>query len=276
MITALIAATIGALGYGIGSVLQARAATDASGLAVLRHPTYVVGIGCDLLAWGASLVAVRHLPLFAVQSMLAASLGVTVVFARLLLGSPIRRRDGAAVTGVLVALVVLALASGTQSVQPPPHLFGTAILLAVLAVTLMVSLIYRNGQSSGLALLAGASFAGAAIAARALDVSGSWFVVLQQPESVAIAAFGLIGSIAYARSLERGSAGTATAVVWVAEVALSGLVGVVVLGDTVRSGWTLAALLAFLVALAGCVVLGRGSSVTSLRTVSGPVTVAAS
>lgn len=265
MIIALIAAIVGALGYGVGSVLQARAATGAAGLAVLRHPIYLVGIGCDLLAWTASLVAVRHLPLFAVQSMLAASLGVTVVLARLLLGSPIRRRDTVALIGVLIALIVLALASGSQSVQPPPPFFGTTILVAVIAVAVMVLMSYRRALSAWMALLAGASFAGAAIAARALDLSGPWIAILLRPEALGIAAFGLVGSIAYARSLEFGSAGSSTAMVWVVEVALSGLVGIMVLGDGVRPGWILPALLAFAVALISCVVLGRASSPDRLK-----------
>ncbi len=148
MIIALIAAIIGALGYGVGSVLQARAATGTTGLAVLRHPIYLAGVSCDLVAWAASLVAVRQLPLFAVQSMLAASLGVTVVLARLVLGSPIRQRDTAALAGVLVALVVLALASGSQSVQIPPSFFGVAILMAATAVAVIVSLSYRRARSA--------------------------------------------------------------------------------------------------------------------------------
>ena len=271
MITALIAAIIGALGYGVGSVLQARAATVATGLAVLRRPVYLAGVGCDLLAWAASLVAVRQLPLFAVQSMLAASLGVTVVLARFLLGSPIRRRDTAALVGVLFALLVLALASGSQSVQLPPPFFGTAILLAVVVVAIIVLMSYRQAQPSWLALLAGACFAGAAIAARALDLSGPWFVVPLQPEALGIVAFGLIGSVAYARSLEFGSAGSSTAMVWVVEVALAGLVGITVLGDGVRPGWTLPALLAFAVALISCVVLGHDSSPGPLRLRSSPV-----
>lgn len=260
MTIAIIAAIIGALGYGVGSVLQARAATAATGLAVLRHPTYLAGVGCDVLAWAASLVALRQLPLFAVQSMLAASLGVTVVLARLLLGSPIRRRDTTALVGVLVALVILASASGSQSVRPPPSFFGTAVVSAVVAIVGAVLFSYRRGQSAWLALLAGASFACAAIAARALELSGSWVAVLLQPEAFGIVAFGIVGSIAYARSLERGSAGSSTAIVWVVEVAVAGLVGITVLGDGVRTGWTLPALLAFGVALISCVVLGHDSN----------------
>lgn len=265
MIIALIAAIIGALGYGVGSVLQARAATGATGLAVLRHPIYLAGFGCDLLAWAASLVAVRHLPLFAVQSMLAASLGVTIVLARLFLGHPIRRRDTAALVGVLFALVILALASGSQAVQSAPPFFGTAILLAVMAVAIIVLISYRRAHSPWLALLAGASFAGAAIAARALDLSGSWISILLQPEALGIVAFGIVGSVAYARSLEFGSAGSATAMLWVVEVAVAAIVGITVLGDGVRPGWALPALLAFGAALIGCVVLGRDSGPVPLK-----------
>ena len=74
MTVGLIAALVGMFGYGIGSVLQAAAAARASGPAVLRHPAYLAGLTCDAVAWLASLAALRSLPLFVVQSLLAGEL----------------------------------------------------------------------------------------------------------------------------------------------------------------------------------------------------------
>ncbi|HEX7805908.1 MAG TPA: hypothetical protein VF413_07085, partial [Cellulomonas sp.] len=115
MSAALLAAVVGALLYGSGTVLQALAARRASGPAVLRHPWYLAGLGCDLLGWTASLVALRALPLFTVQALLAGSLVVTVLLARVVLGAPLRRVDGVAVVVVVGALVVLARAAGPES-----------------------------------------------------------------------------------------------------------------------------------------------------------------
>ena len=234
MVIALAAAVLGALAYGVGSVLQAFAARQAAGVWVLGHPAYLLGFGCDLAAFAASVVAVRNLPLFAVQSVLAASLGVTVVLARFVLGTPLRRRDGAAMVAVIAALAVLALASGRQSAQLPPSWFTGAEL-------------------------AGTSFAGCAIGTRALDLTAGWLATLGHPTAWTILAFGVVGSLAYARSLERGSPGSATAIVWVVEVALAGLVGITALGDRVLPGWGLPALAATAVAGLGCVLLARAA-----------------
>lgn len=255
MILAFGAAVFGAVAYGVGSVLQAFAARRAVGTAVLRHPLYVLGVGCDMVAFAASLVAVRDLPLFAVQSVLAGSLGVTVVLARVVLGTPIRRRDAVAMLAIVGALVVLALASGAQSALPPPSWFTAAAVLAMTGTAVLLVTHYNRGAPTRLALLAGASFAGSAIGARAINLHGAWFTLLGQPIAWTIVGFGLIGSLAYARSLEHGSAGTATALVWVVEVAAAGLVGIAVLGDHVLTGWDLPALAAITVAVLGCVIL---------------------
>lgn len=267
MILAFGAAIAGAVAYGVGSVLQAVAARRATGTAVLRHPSYLLGVGCDMLAFVASVVAVRDLPLFAVQSVLAGSLGVTVVLARVVLGTPVRRRDGAAVIGIVGALVVVALASGKQSAQPPPTWFTAPVLLAMAGATVLLVNYYRRSVPTRLALLAGACFAGSAIGARALDLNGTWFAVLSEPMAWAIVGFGLIGSLAYARSLEHGSPGASTATVWVVEVALAGLVGIAVLHDHVLPGWGWPALGGLSLAILGCVLLS-GAQPTPLETVA--------
>lgn len=257
MILALASAVLGALAYGTGSVLQAVAARRATGTAVVRQPTYVAGTLCDLVAFAASLVAVRGLPLFAVQSVLAASLGVTVVLARAVLGTPVRRRDAAALAAVVAALGVLALASGPQAATAPPSWFAGAMLLGVLIVAVVLVAQYRDGGSARMAALAGACFGGSAIGARALRLDDGWLAVLGHPVAWTILAFGVVGSLAYARSLERGSAGTATATLWVVEVVLSGVVGIAVLGDHVLPGWDLPALVAVAVAVLGCARLAQ-------------------
>lgn len=255
MMTALGAAILGALGYGVGSVLQAAAASRATGTAVPRHPLYLLGIGSDLLAFTASLVATRGLPLFAVQSILAGSLAVTAMLARIFLSSPLRRADGIAITAVVGALTVLAWSAGPQSALPPPSWFTVVLLLAVLGAAGLLLRSYRQGRATHLALIAGTAFAGSAIGVRALTLSGDWLAVLGQPIAWTVAAFGLIGSLAYARSLEHGSAGPATATLWVTEVGVAGLTGIAALGDRVLPGRELPALGALGVALLSCVVL---------------------
>lgn len=51
-----------------------------------------------------------------------------------------------------------------------------------------------------------------------------------------MAASGLVGVLLYARSMERGSPVAATAILWGVEVVVPAGVGVAVLGDAVRRG----------------------------------------
>jgi len=90
MVLGMACALFAALAYGGASVLQsvaARRAESGSGLdprlmvRLARSVPYVSGLVLDLAAFVASLVALRTLPLFLVQSAVASSVGVTAVIA---------------------------------------------------------------------------------------------------------------------------------------------------------------------------------------------------
>jgi hypothetical protein len=251
---ALAAAMLGAVGYGAASVLQGVAAMHATGPAVLRQPVYLVGLLCDCLAWLASLVALRVLPLFVVQSVLAGSVMVTVVLARLFLHTRLRGRDLGAIAAIVPALAALAHAFMPGPAAIPAGMTAWT-LLAMVAVVIAVAAAYARAGSVLLAALAGAAFSGAAVGARAVDLPSGPLLLPGQPLAWAVLVFGAAGTLAYARSLERGPVGPATAVLWSAETLLAGAVGVLVLGDTVRPGWSTVATVAVVVTLLGCAVL---------------------
>ncbi|WP_193314916.1 hypothetical protein [Georgenia thermotolerans] len=265
MTLALLAALVGTVGYGAGSVLQAAATSRASGPAALRHPLYLAGLGCDLVAWLASLVALRHLPLFAVQALLAGSLVVTAVLGRVFLDARLRRRDVAAIGVVTVALVAVAASAGEQAAHRPPSPFTAAVLGGLALCALALLALYPRGRSAALAVVAGAAFSGAALSARVVRVPAAGTPatrvvvdLLTDPLLWVIPVFGLLGLLAYARSLERGAVGPATAVMWTVEVVVPAVVGVALLGDGVRPGWAGVAVAAVLPAVAGCAVLALG------------------
>ncbi len=259
------AAVAAAFGYGGGSVLQAVGASRSSGPATLRHPVYLSGLLCDGLAWLASLVALRALPLFVVQSVLASSVAVTVLLARLTLGSRLRRRDIAAILGLVAALVALA-ALFVPGRASTPSGFTAWALGGLALVTIGLALGYRAGGSLPLALLAGTAYAGTAVAARGLDLSGGPAETLAQPLAWALVGYGVVGTLAYARSLERGPVGPATAMLWAVEAVAGGVVGVAVLGDMVRPGWAVPALAAVAVTLACCLLLATSPAERVLET----------
>ena len=272
MTSGLLAALAGTVGYGFGSVLQAVAAARASGPAVVRHPAYLAGLGFDAVAWLASLVALRHLPLFVVQSLLAGSLGVTVLLAAVFLGARLRARDVAAVAVVVVALATVAAASGPQAAQPAGATASAVAVIALAATVVALVALYRGAGSLPLAALAGVAFSGAALSARAVQAGRGGFGLLGQPLAWAVLGFGVVGALAYARSLERGAVGPATAVLWGVEVVLPGVVGVAALGDGVRPGWTVPALLAVAAVVGACAVLARSPAQPSAASAPAAIT----
>ena len=90
VLLAVLGAVLAALCYGAGAILQATAARSqqvTGGLDVallvrlVRQLPYVAGLGLDAVGFVASLVALRSLPLFLVQAVIASSVGVTAVLA---------------------------------------------------------------------------------------------------------------------------------------------------------------------------------------------------
>ena len=79
MVLGLVAALAAAVAFGVASVLQAvgsrRLATAAPDarllLRLLRSLPYVAGLGLDVVGFAATVVALRTLPLFVVESAIA-------------------------------------------------------------------------------------------------------------------------------------------------------------------------------------------------------------
>ena len=258
MTLAFVAALAGMMLYGLASVSQGYAASHASGPAVLRHPAYLAGLAGDGLAWLCSLLALTRLPLFAVQSLLAGSLAVTVLVAVPVLRVRMVRRDVVAVAVITVGLVLVSASAAAESTRPAPGWFDPALAVGLVLLGLAAALAYRRGRSVPLAVLAALGFSGAAIGARVARLGeGSPAATLADPMTWLVVAYGVLGAVMYARSLERGPIGPATAALWVVEVVVPGLLGVVVLGDTVRAGWDLPALLGVALAIGACAVLAH-------------------
>jgi drug/metabolite transporter (DMT)-like permease len=254
----LAAACAAAVLYGTSSVLQAQAAGRGAAVTdLLRRPAYLVGLAFDGIAWLLSLLALRHLPLFVVQSVLAGSLAVTAVLGHVVLRVPLRRSAAVAVGVLVAALVVLA---GCGGHQPAPTTSGAVRLgLLVAAVALLVlAVLARSARPVGLALLAGLAYSGAALGARALQGHSTGFPqLLAQPLAYAVLLYGVAGTYAYAQALERGEVTAVTATLWSVEVVVPAVVGLSVLGDTVRPGWWPALVLSLLAVLSATLLLAR-------------------
>lgn len=256
MSLSIFAALAAAAGYGGGSVVQAMASNQAAGFKVFRRPAYAVGTGITLIAWVFSLVALKYLPLITVQTVLASALVVTVMLDRVVFGTRLRRIDVVAAFAVTGALALTALGTGAQSRAATPSWFGFSMLVLLIALLAATVLTYRRANSSVQAVLSGLASAGLAMCARAAHgASGGWIEFLLTPMAWLTIGFAILSSVTFSRAVERGTVGPARALVGVTQVVVPGLVGITVLGDTVRDGWGMTTLFAVLVALVGCAIL---------------------
>jgi drug/metabolite transporter (DMT)-like permease len=274
------AALVAAVAYGLASVLQAvgarRAETaaapgagaEAGGLA--RQPAYLVGVVLDGAAWLVSLVALRTLPLFAVQALLAGSLAVTAVLGTRVLGVRLGRSGAVA---VLLAVVGLALvAAGARPGRPQPAPPGTAEWCLAVAVALAVLAVvpagwgrrWLTGRTGALVLstAAGAAYSVAALCARLVEPA-SVLGLLAEPATWAVVVSGVAGTLLYGRSLAGDGVVVATAALWVVEVVVGGAAGLVLLGDGVRAGWAVPVVVGVVLSLAACVQLARPAAAAS-------------
>ncbi|ACQ81601.1 putative integral membrane protein; putative transcription factor [Beutenbergia cavernae DSM 12333] len=280
MILGLVTAFAAAVCYGVGSVLQAVAArgTDAvEGLdprllvRLARSWRYLLGVGLDALGFALSLVAVRTLPLFVVQSIVASFLAITAVLGALFLAMPLRRADRIGLTVVVAGLVLVgSSASEDSAVEVVPAeqwgVLAAALLLAVLAIPL--GRVPGPRGAAALGGVAGLAFGATAVASRMLPGApggGGLLAEIEEliasPALYALAVAAVVALLTYSIALQRGSVTQATAPLVVGETVAPALVGVLLLGDRPRAGWEWAAILGFVLSVSGAVALARHGEV---------------
>lgn len=262
--TALACAAFAACSYALGSVLQSVGARRTAGLAgTFGQPAYAAGLAADLVAWLASLVALRAMPVFLVQSVLAGSVAVTVLLARVMLHVRLRRVDVGAVAVTVCALAVLAASSSAGPSADLSTAGRWALALALVPLALVGLLSVRRRSAGGAAVAAGLAFGGTALCARALTLpasirhglGGAVHTLGTDPVAWSLVGFSVAGLLLYAFALEHGDVGPVTAILWIVEVLVPSAVGILVLGDAVRTGWLPAAGVGMLAAVGSAVVL---------------------
>lgn len=246
------------LNCGAG-LLQSDATTRTSkGRPLALQPRYLIGLVVDGLAWGCTVVALRNMPVFAVQAILGGSIALTALAVRWIWGTRLRVPDRFAIGGCVVGLVLIAGSAG----DGVPHGGNEAadIVLGIAAFVLagVVIALYNSRQAWPLALVAGLGFGGTSLAVRSVEVGTGPFdplALLAQPALYLVIGFWLVGLVAFSRALARGNVAGVTAVFTVVEVVVPGLVAMALLDDKIREGWTAVFVVGLVLAVAGVIVL---------------------
>jgi drug/metabolite transporter (DMT)-like permease len=280
VLLSLAAAMVAALCYGVAAVMQAMAARAASRrsagsagggssalgrvdpglvLRMLRQWRFIASLVLDLLGFLAQLVALRRLPLFAVQAIIAANLAVTAVVASWLVDLELSLREWLAVAGVVTGVGLLGSSAGEHVVTGVSAEFKLALILAVAGIAVIgvaSSRLKPPARTPVLGAVAGLGYGVLAVAARVLP-GYSPQELLRDPAAYALAAAGIVSFMLYATALEDGSVTVATAAVVLAETTPPSVVGIMYLGDHTRRGLGAMALLGFSLAVVCAVALAR-------------------
>jgi drug/metabolite transporter (DMT)-like permease len=279
MWASLVAALVSAFCYGVASVMQAIAIRATSrrpariregdpaaarvdpGLLVrlLGQWRFLVSLAIDMVGFLAQLVALRRLPLFAVQAVIASNVAVTAVFAAWLMRVRLSGREWLAVAGVVVGVGLLGSSAGAEGASTVGPAFQIGLMVAVAGVAVVGVAAARLpgwARTPALGATAGLGYAVLAVAARILPGFSPGQLV-RSPAAYTLAAAGIVSFLMYASALEGGSVTVATAAVVLAETVPPAVVGVVFLGDTTRHGLTGLAVAGFVLAVACAVALAR-------------------
>ncbi len=271
MVIGYLLAIMAALGSGVGSVLESigirRAGAfggDTDDLGKIgRQPLYITGVGIDILGFLAGAAALHRLPLFLVQSVLAFSVGVTATISAFM-GVRLGRMGWISLSTAAVGLTALGL-----SAEPgPAHSLPPGWRWIIVGIVIPVALIGYYGSRSEsrwcaalLAFGAGLGFTAVAVSARTLHLPPNFFQWFTEPSVWAIILNGVAATVVFALALQKGTATTVSAVMFSTNTVLPSVIGLTLLGDSIRDGWAVPAAFGFVLAVSGAVALAHFATV---------------
>ncbi|OCH80694.1 hypothetical protein [Gordonia sp. UCD-TK1] len=291
MTAGIVIAVIGSLAFAAAAVLQALGAEQVAQRAAIReerrrsaaaHPSlrstaatmltvpFLVGFVFDIIGFVATIASARLIPLFLSQTIISARLVATALLAMVVLKVSLALRDWISGAVIVLSLVLLALSAGREGVEHDAWMHWAVLLAgpALIALGVIVMRRLRKHIAAVTGLIAGAVFGVMAVASRILDGLDplDLSVLFTDPALYALLLSGIGGFYLFTVALQTGSVNGAAAALVVGQTTLPGAVGIAFLGDVTRAGWGPVAIVAFLGAVLGGVVLASSGAVTAVET----------
>lgn len=265
-----------ALCSGAALVLQARAAREVPAARRLNagllarlaaNSTYRWAIALTVAGSVFALVALRQLPVFAVQAGRASSLAVAAVLATRLLGVRLAGREWLGVATTVAGLVALGLSAPPADGGAVPGSAWWPVLAAVPLVALGWWVASRpaspvNGLT--LAVLSGCGYALLAVGVHVLPDLRP-LTVLTSPAAWAGLTGAVLGLALTATAFQRASAVAVSALTTTTETVAGAAAGVVLAADRAMAGRGLLAALGVALVLVGSVLVAGASAEVSAR-----------
>ncbi len=291
MTSGIVIAVIGALAFAAAAVLQALGAEQVSQRAAIReerrrsaaaHPSlkstaltmltvpFLIGFVFDIIGFIATIASARLIPLFLSQTIISARLVATALLAMVVLKVVLTMRDWIAGAVVVASLILLAVSAGREGVEHTTWMHW-AVLVAGPAMVVLGLIVMRRLKThiaTATGLIAGAVFGVMAVASRILDGIDplDLTVLFTDPALYGLLLSGIGGFYLFTVALQTGSVNGAAAALVVGQTVLPGAVGIAFLGDVTRAGWGPVAIVAFVAAVGGGVVLASSGAVTAVET----------
>ncbi len=290
MTTGIVIAVIGSFAFAAAAVLQALGADQVAQRAAIRderrrsrraHPSlrstiatmltgaFLIGFAFDIVGFVATILSARLIPLFLSQTIISARLVATALLAMIVLHVSLTMRDWIAGAVVVGSLVLLAVSAGHEGAVNDRWMHWAVLVAgpALFALGIVVMRRIRRHLAAATGLIAGAVFGVMAMASRILDGLdpvdlGSLFT---DPALYALLFSGIGGFYLFTVALQTGSVNGAAAALVVGQTVLPGAVGIIFLGDVTRAGWGPVAIVAFVAAVVGGVVLASSGAVTAVE-----------
>ncbi|MFT4044983.1 MAG: EamA/RhaT family transporter [Gordonia sp. (in: high G+C Gram-positive bacteria)] len=277
----VIAAALAALAYGMSTVLRALGArrvaqseraegagtTTSDGspsigstVSTFFDPAFILGTVMVTIGFAGGAVAARYLPLFLSQTIVSANLIITALLGTIVLNIALHTRDWVAIWLVVLSLCLLGMSSSHRTGAGEHRNFHVMLLLSTLLLCILALVsVYCLGKHAAIAggAAAGLLFGVIAIAVRVLDGVHPFnaATLLLDPAAWTIAFAGAVGFFVQTVALQLGAVNGVTAVLVVGETAGPSLIGVLFLGDTAKPGFGLLALVGFIGAVIGAVLV---------------------
>jgi drug/metabolite transporter (DMT)-like permease len=231
---------------------------------LLGNVPYMFGILLDIIGWLLTLVAVKTLPLFLVQSIIAANIVITALLDQAILRRRLPRYGYRLILVIVIGLVALAMtAAPTTTIIPITAVVYWCSILGLAAMSLLGAILVRRPAKSSaiaLAVIAGISFGAVSIIGRLLITNVAVGHLLINPLMWILVAYSGLGMLLLTLGLRHATATTVNAVSVTFQTVAPTIIGLSLLGDTVRTGYWLITIAALAVTLIASLALA------SLRT----------
>jgi drug/metabolite transporter (DMT)-like permease len=221
---------------------------------LMKDIPYVFGIGLALAGYGLSLIALRVLPLFLVQSVIAASVIVTAFGEQFILHRRLGKRTYFALAYVIVGLTLLSVSAVSGHATYGTNLARRLIeIMPAALIILGIIFIYARGVISSimLAALGGLAFGNTSTIGRILVYPHPLWKLIDNPLIYSLIASALIGQYLFTIALQRSTATKSNAVMISLQTFGPAVCGLLFFNDEIRHGFQALVLFGSLLVIIG-------------------------